>query len=112
MKRTGDGLAFDDQIVEELTGWPETRGGAVMPERVIRPASSSILDIGVFVGSKGPIQVSPLMSKPMWPGAMGCPAGKVVPRITYLTCSAMISSLPTPFYAEQTALFSSNARGP
>ena len=28
-----------------------------------------------------------------------------MPRITYFTCSAMISSLPTPFCTEQTALF-------
>ena len=37
----------------------------------------------------------------------GCPAGKVVPRTTYFTCSAMISSLPTPFCTEHTTLSSS-----
>ena len=31
------------------------------------------------------------------------PAGKVVPRITRATCSASASSLPIPFWTEQTA---------
>ncbi len=64
----------------------------------------------MFVGSKGPIQVSPLISNPMCPGSITCPAGKVVPRITYFTCSAMISSLPAPFCTEHTALLWSKQR--
>src|SRR5580692_11939925 len=63
-----------------------------IPERVSSPASSSTLSIEVLVSSNGPIQVSPLMSYPMCPGAIGCPAGKVVPRITNCTRSAIISS--------------------
>ena len=38
-----------------------------MPLRVMNPASSSTLDMGVLVGSNGPIHVSPLISKPICP---------------------------------------------
>src|SRR5438105_2653233 len=78
-----------------------------MPEPVISAANSATLSIGVLLGSNGPTHVSPLMSKPTCPGPMGCPAGNVVPRITYFTFSAIISSFPTPFCTEHTALLSS-----
>ena len=90
----GHGLAFGDQVVEQLAGGRKPRRRAVMQQRqradriggrvenqfgplraarifqgngvhartVISPASSSTLLMEVWVGSKGPIQVSPLMS--------------------------------------------------
>ena len=41
--------------------------------------------------------VSPFTSHCTWPGSSSFPAGNVVPRMTRATCSAIASSLPTPF---------------
>src|SRR5689334_23513092 len=53
-----------------LVHWaPRASANAIVfiPALVIRPASSSTLSIGVFVGSNGPTQVSPRISNPTCP---------------------------------------------
>ena len=74
-----------------------------IPARVHASASRSISASGAGRGSNGPIVVSPLTSHCTWPGSRIFPAGNVVPRITRSTCSAIASSLPTPFWTETTA---------
>jgi hypothetical protein len=65
-------------------------------------ASRSTSSIDAGLGSNGPIVVSPFTSHCTCPGSTMRPAGNVVPRITRSTCSAIASSLPTPFCTEQT----------
>ena len=72
------------------------------PAREHAAARRSTSSNGGGLGSKGPIVVSPFTSHWTWPGSMTRPAGKVVPRITRGTCSASASSLPIPFWTEQT----------
>ena len=74
-----------------------------MPLRVSASASRSTSAIVAGRSSNGPIQVSPAVSISTTPGATTWPAGNVVPRITRATCSAITSSLPTPFCTLQTA---------
>src|SRR5581483_8306236 len=74
-----------------------------MPALVHASATSRTFSIGAGRGSNGPICVSPRVSMATWPGSTRWPAGKVVPRITCSTCSAITSSFPAPFCTEQTA---------
>ncbi len=68
-----------------------------IPPRVHASARRSTSANGAGCGSNGPIVVSPFTSHCTWPGATIFPAGNVVPRITFPTCSASASSFPSPF---------------
>jgi hypothetical protein len=73
-----------------------------IPARVQASARRSISPFGAGLGSNGPSVVSPFTSHCTTPGSRIFPAGKVVPRITRMTCVASVSSLPTPFWTEAT----------
>src|SRR4029079_6273638 len=85
-------------------GGPRAVGeaGAGMPAGVDAAESRSIAPSGADFGSNGPNVVSPLTSHWTWPGAMILPAGNVVPRMTRSACSAIASSLPSPFWTVAT----------
>ena len=74
-----------------------------IPPRVIASARRSTSSSDAGRPSNGPIQVSPPVSICTTPGAITRPAGKVVPRITRSTRSAISSSFPTPFWTLHTA---------
>ena len=76
---------------------------AGIPARVQASASGSIAARSTGLGSNGPNVVSPFTSHCTTPGSSSLPAGNVVPRTTRSTCSASVSSLPTPFITDATA---------
>ena len=73
------------------------------PARVSRSESATTSPIVAGFGSNGPSQVSPGASKRTTPGSTIAPAGRIVPRMTRGTGSAMTSSLPSPFCTLATA---------
>ena len=80
------------------------------PARVSRSDSATTSPIVAGFGSNGPSQVSPSASKRTTPGSTIAPAGRIVPRMTRGTSSAMTSSLPSPFCTLATAASAKTSR--